>query len=177
MMLGETIPVFGSTFYTHTWLGVPVQWCGLVYAYHVFHLARELEQAPLPETDSPLPLALNFSAADWRRIVELITVSATLQQFAAGEKIGAYPDSITNFERRNPAFINPEDILVNVLALNGFDPDIKTTRVTSKNREILISSAATIDKARANSFELEWCQGELSSTLLKDETPRATRVN
>src|SRR5204863_491502 len=38
MMLGATIPVFGSTFYTPSWLGMPVPWCGLLYAYHVFHL-------------------------------------------------------------------------------------------------------------------------------------------
>src|SRR5262249_27524339 len=43
MMLGATIPVFGSTHYTHSWLGMPVQWCGLVYAYHVQHLAQTLE--------------------------------------------------------------------------------------------------------------------------------------
>src|SRR5437867_2976240 len=81
-------------------------------------------------------LALNLSAAGWRRIVELVTVSATHQQFAAGEKIGAYPDSISQFDRRNPAFINPEDILVNVLALNGVDPDVKTARLRQANRTI-----------------------------------------
>ena len=32
MMLGATIPVFGSTFFSHSWIGVPVQWCGLVYS-------------------------------------------------------------------------------------------------------------------------------------------------
>jgi len=91
--------------------------------------------------------------------------------------MGAYPDSITNFERRNPAFINPEDILVNVLALNGYDPDIKTARVKSKNGEVVISSAAKIEKARANSFELDWFQGELSHTLFKGEKPDEIRVN
>jgi hypothetical protein len=128
MMLGATIPVFGSTFYTHTWLAVPVQWCGLVYAYHVLHLAEDLAQAPLPPSDSPLPLALNFKPADWRRLVELITVSGLYQQYADGPRIGSYPDSITRFEQRNPAFINPEDILINVLALNGVNPDVKTAR-------------------------------------------------
>ncbi|MCX7643614.1 MAG: hypothetical protein N2116_07405, partial [Armatimonadetes bacterium] len=44
MMLGATIPVFGSTFYTHSWLGMPVQWCGLVYAYQIQRLAKTLER-------------------------------------------------------------------------------------------------------------------------------------
>jgi len=174
MMLGATIPVFGSTFYKHSWLGVPVQWCGLVYAYHVFHLAEEMKTA---RGDARPTGALDFSPADWRRVTELITVSATHQQFADGEKIGAYPDSITNFERRNGAFINPEDILVNVLALNGYDPDIKTARVKSKNGDVVISSAAKIEKARANSFELDWFQGELSHTLFKGAKPGSVRVN
>src|SRR5207247_6520951 len=99
MMLGAAIPVFGSTFYTHTWLGVPVQWCGLVYAYHVFHLARELEKRSRAaernskaamQTESPLPVALKLGPSDWQRVVELITVSAMRQQFAAGPRIGTY---------------------------------------------------------------------------------------
>jgi hypothetical protein len=170
MMLGATIPVFGSTFYKHSWLGVPVQWCGLVYAYHVFHLAHELEK-------TPLPLSLSFSATDWKRITELVTVSAMYQQFAEGDKVGAYPDSITRFEQRNPAFINPEDILVNVLALKGHDPDIKTVRVKSA----VISSAAMIHNARVGGqrlrFELEWFQNEFSHTLIKCRKPASIRVN
>lgn len=170
MMLGATIPVFGSTFYKHSWLGVPVQWCGLVYAYHVFHLAEELKKTPLAGT-------LNFSTADWKRITELITVSGMHQQFADGDKIGTYPDSITRFEQRNGAFLNPEDILVNVLALKGHDPEIKTVRTKS----VVISSLAGIHKVRANpdrlSFELEWFPNETSHTLIKCDKPKSVRVN
>jgi len=171
MMLGATIPVFGSTFYTHSWLGVPVQWCGLVYAYHVFHLAEELERRPLARTDSPLPLALNFSSADWKRVVELVAVSGMYQQFADGERIGAYPDSITKFEQRHPAFLNPEDILVNVLALQGHDPDVKTVRARNERGQIVISSAARINNVQATAagvrFHLDFFAGELSHSLLK----------
>ncbi len=169
MMLGATIPVFGSTFYTHSWLGVPVQWCGLVYAYHVFHLAEDLEK-------TPLALDLKFTAADWKRIVELITVSGMYQQFAEGDKVGAYPDSITDFEKRNPAFLNPEDILVNVLALKGYDPDVKTVRVGST----VISSGAKIDKVQTKSdrmrFDLTWFPGKPSHTLITGAKPTQIRV-
>ncbi|TMQ02082.1 MAG: hypothetical protein E6L09_00360 [Verrucomicrobia bacterium] len=181
MMLGATIPVFGSTFYTHSWLGVPVQWCGLVYAYHVFHLARELEQRPLLKTDSPLPLELNFSPADWRRIAELITVSATYQQFAEGDRIGAYPDSISQFEHRNPAFLNPEDILVNVLALRGVDPDVKTAALRQATRNLVVSSGAEIENLDATAdgicFKLNFFAGEPSHSLVAGIKPSQILVN
>ncbi|MBI4324701.1 MAG: hypothetical protein HY674_05500 [Chloroflexi bacterium] len=181
MMLGATIPVFGSTFYTHTWLAVPVQWCGLVYAYHVFHLAQELERRPLSRTDSPLPLALGFSPADWKRVVELITVSGLHQQFAEGDRIGSYPDSIVRFEQRNPAFINPEDILVNMLALQGYDADVKTERLKSDRGEIVISSGANIKNVQATDagmrFELASFPGEPSHSLVAGLKPREIVVN
>ncbi len=181
MMLGATIPVFGSTFYTHTWLAVPVQWCGLVYSYHVFHLAEDLARTPLPKTDSPLPLALDFSAADWRRVVEHITVSGAHQQFADGEKIGAYPDSIAKFETRNPAFLNPEDLLVNVLALHGYDPDVKTARTKSVGGDIVVSSGARVQNLQTTAtgvrFELRALPGEPSHTLVVGLKPREVLLN
>lgn len=181
MMLGATIPVFGSTFFTHTWLAVPVQWCGLVYAWHVFHLAEELQRVSLPQTDSPLPLALGFAAADGRRLVEHITVSGLYQQYAEGERIGAYPDSISGFEQRNPAFLNPEDILVNVLALRGHNPDVKTARLTAGKGEVVISSGAEVRNARTTEggvrFDLEFYAGEPSHSLVAGFKPGQVRVN
>jgi hypothetical protein len=181
MMLGATIPVFGSTFYTHTWLAVPVQWCGLVYAYHVCHLAQDLARAPLPSTESPLPLALGLTPADWRRLAELITVSGLHQQYADGPRIGTYPDSISNFERRNPAFLNPEDVLVNVLALQGHDPDVKSARLQTPAGDVTISSGASIERPRATAagvaFDLVWFPGETSRTLVSSLKPGEIRVN
>jgi hypothetical protein len=181
MMPGASIPVFGSTFYTHTWLAVPVQWCGLVYAYHVFALAEELERASLPPSDSPLPLALDFTPADWRRLVELITVSGMEQQFPDGDKAGSYPDSITRFERRNPAFLNPEDLLVNVLALRGQSPDVKTARLARGPGEVVVSSGARVESLQATAagarFTLRSFAGEPSHTLIGGLKPREIRVN
>ena len=135
----------------------------------------------MPETDSPLPLALNFSPPDWRRMVELITVSALHQQFADGDRIGAYPDSITQFTQRNPVFINPEDILVNVLALRGHDPDIKTSRLKSEQGEIVISSGAEISGMESTPAgarcRLRFFQGDLSHSLVIGLKPRSVRVD
>jgi len=181
MMLGAAIPVFGSTFYTHSWLAVPVQWCGLVYAYHLFHLAEDLAHAPLPPTESPLPLALQLKPADWRRLVELITVSGLHQQYADGPRIGTYPDSISEFERRNPAFLNPEDVMVNVLALQGHDPDVKTARLSTPQGDVTLCSGGSIEHPRATAagvaFDLAWFGGETSHALVGNLKPREVRVD
>src|SRR5207247_1641240 len=103
-------------------------------------------------------------------LVELITVSAMHQQFAGGARMGAYPDSISQFEQRNPVYINPEDILVNVLALKGHDPDIKTRRIKSDHGETVISSGAEISNVEATPAGVRWrlhfFPGELSHSLI-----------
>lgn len=170
MMLGATIPVFGSTFYTHSWLGMPVQWCGLVYAYHIQRLAKVLEKHRPKANGSPLPISLNFTPQNWRRLAKLITVSAQYQQFDEGKLKGTYPDSLTDFVRRNPPLINPEDIAINVLTLHGFDPDIKTVRVKFGKQEIVISSGAEVTSTRfaVNElrFRLHYFPGEPSHTVV-----------
>lgn len=160
MMLGATIPVFGSTFYTHTWLAVPVQWNGLVYSYTLYHLIETLEQ--LQQNGQQIPNGtLHFSTADWRCIFSNILASAVQQQWPDGKLIGTYPDSISNFEKRNPAHINPEDILVNQLAMEGADPDIHSATLANTGRTI--SAAATISHISAASngasFMLSYYKG------------------
>ena len=129
----------------------------------------------------PAPAPLKFSVSDWKRVVELITVSGLYQQFADGERIGAYPDSISRFEQRNGAFINPEDILVNVLALQGYDPDVKTARLKTARGEILISSGATVQTVQAEAtgvkFLLRFFAGEPSHSLVAGVKPREVLVN
>ncbi len=109
-----SIPVFGSTFFTHTWIGLPVQWCGLVYAYGLVELMR-------------------FDPNDlWRKEVEGMTVSGMYQQWPMDNKelAGTYPDSFGQwFTHRNPVYINPEDIELNLLALKGRDPGLRSVRV------------------------------------------------
>lgn len=124
-----SIPVFGSTFFRHSWIGLPVQWCGLVYAYGLQELMR-------------------FRPDDlWRRQVEGITVSAMYQQWPMDNPklAGSYPDSFGNwFTRRNPAFINPENIAVNLLALKGLDPGLRSARVRIKGGSVHVSAPAVL---------------------------------
>jgi len=76
-MLYGSIPVFGTTQFTHSWFGIPVQWNGLVYAYYLRKLA---------------PLDPSF---DWLRVADGITSSAVNQQYADGPSKGCYPTPST----------------------------------------------------------------------------------
>ena len=126
-----SIPVFGTTFYTHSWLGVPVQWNGLVYSYYLQRLNQHAH------------------ADKWRQIAEGITVSAMYQQWEEGELKGTYPDGFYGFctEGKGP-HLNPEDIMVNVYTLSGLDPGVKTAITGS----IHLSSGATPESFNAISF-------------------------
>ncbi|UCH36363.1 MAG: hypothetical protein JSV65_08420 [Armatimonadota bacterium] len=159
-MCFASIPVFGTTFYTHSWFGVPVQWNGLVYAYGLQHLAPY---------DASMP---------WMHIAEGITVSGTWQQVEeAGKLKGTYCDGWYEHctDGRGP-WINPEDIMVNLFALMGFDPDVSTALLPdpiARRRatpRVHVSSGARVTDARmdrgAISFGLKYSAGETSHTLI-----------
>ena len=131
-----SIPVFGTTFYTHPWFGVPVQWNGLVLAYYL----QRLDQHTQDER--------------WHQIAEGITISAMYQQWEDGELKGTYPDGFYGFctEGKGP-HLNPEDIMVNVYALRGLDPGIKTAIAG----DIHLSSGAKVDALTlTDNGQLKW---------------------
>ena len=169
------LPVFGTTFYTHSWFGVPVQWCGLVYAYEVQHLAACLE-----EVEPGTPLLRRFSAADWRRVAEGVTVSAMHQQFAEGELKGTYPDGFyDHFTRRAAPYLNPEDIMANLLALHGYDPDISSVILRLRGRRLHISSGARVSGVRIEDHALRFrlhTFPQAESYLLLTGLPQPSRI-
>ena len=127
----NVISVIGSTFYSHSWLGLPVVWCGLVYAYALQDLAQY---------DSSL---------DWLTIAQGITNSAMCQQYPDGPSKGTYPDSWNMVDNRpNPADINPENILVNEFRLRGRSPAIRFVRLERGGESVALNSAADIVGAR-----------------------------
>ena len=157
-----SIPVFGTSFHTHPWFGVPVQWNGLVLAYYLQRLNRHTEN------DSLLQIA------------EGITVSAMYQQWEDGELKGTYPDGFYGFctEGKGP-HLNPEDIMVNVYTLRGLDPGIKTAIAG----EIHLSSGAMVDELNLAdngqlSWQLSYADNETSYTLIAGygRAPQALRV-
>ena len=157
-----SIPVFGTTFYTHPWFGVPVQWNGLVLAYHLQHLNQHTKDER------------------WSQIAEGITISAMYQQWEDGDLKGTYPDGFYGFctEGRGP-HLNPEDIMVNVYTLRGLDPGIKTA-IAGK---IHLSSGAKVDAftltdtGRLN-WQLSYAENEASYSVIVGygRAPQALRA-
>ena len=87
-----TIAVLGATHYeAPVWIGLPVQWCGLVYADAIARLARHDPSGP------------------WNQIASGITLSAMRQVYPKGTaRQGLLPDSFSlRSQIRNPADINP----------------------------------------------------------------------
>ncbi|MGH7972246.1 MAG: hypothetical protein ACREIC_26335, partial [Limisphaerales bacterium] len=94
--LYSTIAVFGATQWkAPVWLGLPVQWCGLVYAESLYRLARYDPAGP------------------WRRLAEGITVSGIQQSWPSSDKDlqGLLPDSfVLRDQHRNGPAINPATV-------------------------------------------------------------------
>jgi len=91
VMRYATIAVLGATDWTGTvWIGLPVQWCGTVYAHSLLLLA------PYDQT------------VEWRKLAEGITVCAEQMQYIEGPSKGCLPDSyhLAN-QVRNQTDINP----------------------------------------------------------------------
>lgn len=87
-----TTAVLGATQWkAPIWIGLPVQWCGLVYAESLYRLAAHDQQGP------------------WKRLADGIVVSAIQQTYPLGDpRQGLLPDSFDLVQQsRNPADINP----------------------------------------------------------------------
>ncbi|GAB6164448.1 hypothetical protein JCM19992_04480 [Thermostilla marina] len=110
IMTYATIPVLGATNWrAPNWIGLPVQWCGLVYAYGLAELA------PLDDT------------LDWHTLAEGILIAGEQMQVPPeeGALAGLLPDSFTlDVQRRNPAMINPAGLVALRLKLEGRSVDL-----------------------------------------------------
>jgi hypothetical protein len=118
-MLYATPPVYGATNYrAPLWIGLPVQWCGGVYAYALVQLA-------------PYDRSL-----DWRRLAEGIYTAAQQIQYPDGPLAGCLPDvfTLTTQERSGPS-INPSAVVSLQLALEG-RPDGLVVAVDKRHRVV-----------------------------------------
>jgi len=90
--LYATTAVYGATNWkAPNWMGLPVQWCGLVYADAIDRLAR-------------------YDNGPWRKLADGIAVSGIQQSWPADAELlqALLPDSYSfRSERRNPVAINP----------------------------------------------------------------------
>lgn len=101
----STIPVLGATqWVAPLWIGLPVQWCGLVYGNAIRRLAR------------------HDTSASWYDIADGIAVSGVQQTHPRSDEgiQGLLPDSFElRHQVRNPVPINPATLLVEALAAYG----------------------------------------------------------
>ena len=90
-MLYATTPVLGATNWrAPNWIGLPVQWCGTVYAYALLLLAE------------------HERTLDWRQVAEGILICGEQMQYPDGPSKGCLPDVFDlKTQHRRPADINP----------------------------------------------------------------------
>lgn len=103
VMLYSTIAVYGATnWQAPNWMGLPVQWVGLVYAYALTTLAP------------------HDGALDWNHLARGILVAGEQMQYPEGPDAGLLPDSfeLGPQKRRGPN-INPCALVSLRLALDG----------------------------------------------------------
>lgn len=91
IMLYATTPVLGATQWrAPNWIGLPVQWVGLDYAYALAMLSA------------------HDRALDWRHLAEGIMIAGEQMQYPDGPNAGLLPDSfVLATQERRPWNINP----------------------------------------------------------------------
>jgi hypothetical protein len=91
-----SVPVFGATqWQAPVWLGLPVQWCALVYADALYRLVRHDPKGP------------------WRQLADGITLSGIQQTWPPSDAAlqGLLPDSfVLRAQHRNGPAINPATV-------------------------------------------------------------------
>jgi hypothetical protein len=140
IMLGGTTAVFGSTFFTWSWMGRPVQWNGLAYA------------------GSLLSLAPYDSSFDWKRLAASITHCGMQEESIDDPSMaGCYPDSYHLLSNK-PAdpWLQPAAILSNLFQLNEGTFAYPNTVVFANghSRWVITSGAPVSGKANAGSLHL-----------------------
>ncbi len=120
----STIPVLGATgWVAPVWIGLPVQWCGLVYADALYRLAQDDAGGP------------------WRQLADGIALSGIQQTHPATDADfqGLLPDSFNlRAQGRNGPNINPATVLAPAIRALG-QPAIYDFQVL--NRQGLIVQA------------------------------------
>ncbi len=116
LMKYATIAVFGATgWVSPNWMGRPVQWCGLDYAYAVLLLSKY---------DSTL---------DWAKIGEGIVASAECQLYDEEEFVGLLPDSFQmETQVKYPYNINPSVVSMLRRMIDGKPTNVSVVDVAER---------------------------------------------
>jgi len=158
-----TIPVFGATFYTGSWFGRPVQWCGLVPGYWLIRLA---------EFDRSYP---------WRELGQGIMDNSIHQMLNVWKKYpGTYTDSIGMIDSVvSRCKFEPENIMKPILLMRKTPVEVNTRIVKSGGARIHISTASRLEAAACDaagkivSCVVEYPRGEVGYLVIAGITPGA----
>jgi hypothetical protein len=152
-----SVAVYGATGFSYPWLGLEVQWTGLAYAHALFELNKY---------DSTYP---------WFQIASGITVSAMYQQQVGGELDGTYPDAwnvITNLPQ--PLYINPANIVKNMVFMLGKNPEVETLQIGSEN---VTDENTVVVTGKVNSLEcMSFIPGESVSISVGNIIGETSRI-
>jgi hypothetical protein len=143
VMRYATTPVYGASGYrSPVWIGLPVQWCGGVYAYALTLLAAHDE------------------TLDWRHLARGIYVACQQIQYPEGPRIGCLPDvfKLPTQQRDGPS-INPSAIVALQRALDGQPVCLAVAadgkhRVASPYAVTLRANEARIEAVAGASYQL-----------------------
>lgn len=133
--LYATIPVLGATgWVAPNWIGLPVQWCGLVYSDALYRLAGYDPKGP------------------WKRLADGITASGIQQSWPAGDRDlqALLPDSVTlKSQTRNPVAINPGTVQANAIQLLG-GPEVFDYRILRDPKITILAPAKLTELSPGN---------------------------
>ena len=126
--LYSTIPVFGATTWTApVWIGLPVQWCGLVYADALYRFAKHDPSGP------------------WKHLADGIAVAGIQHTWPVTDRDyqGLLPDSFQlRAQTRNGPAINPATLLPS--AINYYRQSPAYSFQTIRRQGLLIHAAGEI---------------------------------
>ncbi|HLI47207.1 MAG TPA: hypothetical protein VKV18_00750 [Chthonomonas sp.] len=162
-----TPPVFGATHWVApNWMGLPVQWCGLVYASALYQLAPFDPKGP------------------WRQIADGITISGIQQTWPVGSdplRQGLLPDSFNlKGQIRNDPAINPCTLFAELPSLFRKTP-LYSLRAFPKHH-LLLQAPGAIEAVRETSNEVicevnGWPKGRYYALVSGFQTKPEVLVN
>jgi hypothetical protein len=131
IMRYASISVMGTSLYTGTWFGKPVQWVGLVYAEALTELAAHDDSFP------------------WRKVAEgILTCAAQMQKTEADPcgHVGFYPDGYDVVAGKEAYHwcLAPTLIADVFAALHGPDPRVSTAIVQTGNQRVHITAPGSV---------------------------------
>jgi hypothetical protein len=158
--LYSTIAVFGATqWIAPVWIGLPVQWCGLVYA----DALRELQK--------------HDPSGPWKTIADGIVLSAIQQLYPSDHLYhGLLPDSFElTAQVRNPSDINPASLQPLALPLLGALPSYQCEVLPATGIIAHFPGSIAILRDNSNSITLE-TRSNLPASLLLNRCRKPSTI-